>query len=555
MTKNVVFGKEAKDRLLEGVNILANAVTTTMGVGGRNVIFEDEYGNLRSTKDGVTVAKMVSNLKDPIQDFGARLIKDAAIKTADVAGDGTTTATLLTQYITNEAIKAVENGSNAVEVKRGVEQGLTYVLKELETYVSKISDEVDLQKVATLSANGDDELGKYISNAISSVGRDGIVAIEETKYGETRIEIVEGIQWKKGLLSPYFATDDKNSKCILDGGVEDVKILLYDKVISRKEEALPFLEYCLEFNKSLLIVAEDIVGEALSMMLMNKHGNNLKICPVKAAQYGDKRKEFLDDLAIITGAKLLRYDMGDSLHNFKGDYEKIESVLGNCRRVEVKGDVTTIIDSKGLEEDILKRTEEIKFKIENASSNYEREYLQDRLGNLVGAVAIVNVHARTDVELKERKDRAEDALFATYCALDEGVISGGGVPLLGISTIGNLEFSKMEFVNDYQKKGFEILLNACKQPFLKIMSNAGIENEELWKISNVLTLDKEGTVYDPLKKEFVNAFEYGIIDPVKVTKTALKNAVSVAGTVLLSECVINVEREAAPAVSPIIPEM
>ena len=552
MTKNVVFGKEAKDRLLEGVNILANAVTTTMGVGGRNVIFEDEYGNLRSTKDGVTVAKMVSNLKDPIQDFGARLIKDAAIKTADVAGDGTTTATLLTQYITNEAIKAVENGSNAVEVKRGVEQGLTYVLKELETYVSKISDEVDLQKVATLSANGDDELGKYISNAISSVGRDGIVAIEETKYGETRIEIVEGIQWKKGLLSPYFATDDKNSKCILDGGVEDVKILLYDKVISRKEEALPFLEYCLEFNKSLLIVAEDIVGEALSMMLMNKHGNNLKICPVKAAQYGDKRKEFLDDLSIITGAKLLKYDMGDSLHNFKGDSEKIESVLGNCRRVEVKGDVTTIIDSKGLEEDILKRTEEIKFKIENASSNYEKEYLQDRLGNLVGAVAIVNVHARTDVEMKERKDRAEDALFATYCALDEGVISGGGVPLFNISKLGNgAEF----FKNQHQKIGFDILLNACQQPFLKIMSNAGIVNEELWSITKDLLNEDFGTVYDPLKKEFVNAFENGIIDPVKVTKTALKNAVSVAGTVLLSECVINVEREAATAVSPIIPEM
>jgi len=553
MTKNVVFGKEAKDRLLEGVNILANAVTTTMGVGGRNVIFEDEYGNLRSTKDGVTVAKMVSNLKDPIQDFGARLIKDAAIKTADVAGDGTTTATLLTQYITNEAIKAVENGANAVEVKRGVEQGLTYVLKELETYVSKISDEEDLQKVATLSANGDDELGKYISNAISSVGRDGIVAIEETKYGETRIEIVEGIQWKKGLLSPYFATDDKNSKCILDGGVEDVKILLYDKVISRKEEALPFLEYCLEFNKSLLIVAEDIVGEALSMMLMNKHGNNLKICPVKAAQYGDKRKEFLDDLSIITGATLLKYDMGDSLHNFKGDSEKIESVLGNCRRVEVKGDVTTIIDSKGLEEDILKRTEEIKFKIENASSNYEREYLQDRLGNLVGAVAIVNVHARTDVEMKERKDRAEDALFATYCALDEGVISGGGVPLFNIGK--HFQDFEQDFKNQHQKIGFDILLNACQQPFLKIMSNAGIVNEELWDISKDLLNEDFGTVYDPLKKEFVNAFENGIIDPVKVTKTALKNAVSVAGTVLLSECVINVEREAASAVSPIIPEM
>ena len=547
MIKNVVFGKEAKQRLLEGVNILADAVTTTMGVGGRNVIFEDEYQNLRSTKDGVTVAKMISNLKDPIQDFGARLIKDAAIKTADIAGDGTTTATLLTQYITNEAIKAVEKGANAVEVKRGVEQGLEYVLKQLKEYVSEISTEEDLEKVATLSANGDKELGKYISNAISTVGRDGIVSIEETRYGETRIEIVEGIQWKKGLLSPYFATDDKNSKCVLD----DVKILLYDKVISKKEEALPFLEYCLQYNTSMLIVAEDIVGEALSMMLMNKHHNNLKICPVKAYQYGEKRKEFLQDLSIITGAKLLSYDMGDSLYSFKGDDEAINKILGECRRVEVKADVTTIIDSKGDEAEILARTQEIKYKIDNAKSPYEKEYLQDRLGNLVGAVAIVNVHARTDVELKERKDRAEDALFATYCALDEGVITGGGVPLLNISKLGN--FGE-EFKNEYQKIGFEILLNACQQPFNKIMSNAGISGEELWGITGEL-LQVDGIVFDPLKKEFVNAFENGIIDPVKVTKTALKHAVSVAGTVLLSECVINVEREDVKASSPIIPEM
>jgi len=552
MTKQVIFGKEAKDRLLEGVNIVANAVTTTMGVGGRNVVFEDEYQNLRSTKDGVTVAKMVRDLKDPVQDFGARLIKDAAIKTADIAGDGTTTATLLTQYITNEAIKAVQNGANAVEVKRGVEQGLEYVLDKLKNYVQDISEEKDLEKVATLSANGDVELGKYISNAISTVGRDGIVSIDETKYGETRMEIVEGIQWKRGLLSPYFATDDKNSKCILDGGTEDVKILLYDKVISRKEEALPFLEYCLQYNKSLLIVAEDIVGEALQMMLMNKHANNLKICPVKAYQYGEKRKEFLQDLAIITGAKLASYDMGDALHNFKNDDEKIEQYLGNCRRVEIKADVTTIIDSKGVEEDIIKRTEEIKYKIDNASSNYEKEYLQDRLGNLVGAVAIVNVHARTDVEMKERKDRAEDALFATYCALDEGVISGGGIPLFNISKLGNFG---QEFKNDFQKLGFEILLNACQQPFLKIMSNAGIVSEELWAITNELWNEDFGTVYDPLKKEFVNAFENGIIDPVKVTKTALKNAVSVAGTLLLTESVIFTEREEIKSSSPIIPEM
>ena len=455
MTKQVIFGKEAKDRLLEGVNIVANAVTTTMGIGGRNVVFDDEYGNLRSTKDGVTVAKMISDLKDPVQDFGARLIKAAAIKTANVAGDGTTTATLLTQYITNQAIKAVQNGANAVEVKRGVEKGLEFVLKNLKQYVSTISSQEDLEKVATLSANGDVEIGKYISEAINTVGRDGIVSIEETKFGETRIEIVEGIQWNKGLLSPYLANDDKNSKCVLD----DAKILLYDKVISRKEEILPILEYSLKYNKSMLIVAEDIVGEALSMILLNKNGNNLKICPVKADQFGEKRKEFLQDLAIITNAQLLSYDMGDSLMDFRNNDEGLEAVLGECRRVEVKSNVTTIIDSKGLESEIVKRGEEIKYKLDNAKSQYEKEYLQKRLGNLVGSVAIINIHAHTEVELKERKDRAEDALFATYCALDEGVINGGGVPLFIIANnYANIVLDN-EHKNEYQKIGFEILTN------------------------------------------------------------------------------------------------
>lgn len=544
MTKTVIFGKEAKDRLLKGVNIVADAVTTTMGVGGRNVVFEDDYMNLRSTKDGVTVAKMITNLLDPVEDFGAKLIKNAAIKTADVAGDGTTTATLLTQYIANTSVKAVQEGANAVELKRGVEQGLEYVLKELKSYSKPISSVEDLTKVATLSANGDNELGKYIAEAINKVGRDGIVSIEETRYGETRLEIVEGIQWKKGMISPYFATDDKNSKCILENGMDDVKVLLYDKTIGRKEEVIPFLNYSLETSSPILIVAEDIVGEALATLLMNKHKLGIKICAVKASQYGDKRKEFLQDLAIITGGKVVSFDLGEKLSDFEGQEKEVfEGFFGNCRRVEVKSEATTIIDSKGSEEKILERASEIKHKIENAESPFQREYLQDRLGTLVGAVAVVNVYGITDVELKERKDRAEDALFATYCALDEGVVTGGGVPLLGIANVGNLEFSKMNFVNEHQKKGFEILLNACKQPFSKIMSNAGIENEEFWKISNALMLDEEGTVYDPLKKEFVNAFENGIIDPFKVTKTALNNAVSVAGTILLTESVIYTERE------------
>lgn len=559
MPKHVVLEKEAKKRLLKGVHTVAKAVTATMGIGGRNVVFEDEYGSIRSTKDGVTVAKNINSLEDPIEDFGARLIKEAAVNTADVAGDGTTTSTLLTSYIAEKSIEAIEKGFNAVELKKGIDKGYEYVVKELDTFTIEINNESDLKKIATLSANGDEQIGELISSAIIKAGSDGVVTVEDSRYGDTRMETVVGVQFSKGLLSPYFANDDKNSKCTLDTyGDGNVKILLYDGVIGFKEQVAPILEYCLDKNIQLLIIAEDIVGEAIPMFIINKERNGIKVCPVKADQYGDKRKAFIEDIAIISGGTVISPDKGLDLRKFSKDYTQLENYLGEARRIEVKTNTTTIIDAQSDKTYVENRVKEIQYKLENSQSQYETQYYKDRLGSLFGSVTIVHVSGLTKVELKERKDRAEDALFATYCALSDGVISGGGVPLLLIKdryyTNRNLSFK-----NKHEEEGFKILLDACEQPFIKILYNAGID---LYPQLNLITLFKEWFkgniknllindlnkyngkyIYHPLTKEYIDAYESGILDPVKVTKTALQNAVSVAGTILLTEAVIYTEKQ------------
>ena len=518
MSKQViVIGSEARERLVNGINTLADAVTSTLGPNGRNVVYTDGQ-SVFSTKDGVTVAKNINYLEDPIEELGIKMIKQAAIKTADNTGDGTTTSTLLAQSMVNAGLNHLNNGSNAVEIKRGIDRAVKQLVESLRKELKEdISSEEQLEQVATISANNDPEIGKLIAEAMKKVGREGVVHVEESKTGETYLETVEGMQFERGYKSPYMVTDNNSMTAILN----DVYVLIIDKKVSQVKELLPVLESISQQNKSILVIAEDIEGEALAALIVNKARGILKSAAVKAPDFGDRRKLILEDIAILTGGQVISSEKGMKLEKFDSSW------LGQARSVTISKDTTTIVDGKGDETKIEARINELMEQIELAKTPFEKEKLQERLAKFVGGISIVHVGGNTETEVKERKDRFDDALHATKAAIEEGIVPGGGVALLHMRDL--IE------VNDI---GSQIVYEACSAPLKKILTNAGVEQEKVYQIMNDIKNETSWMGYDLQSEKVVNMKEAGIIDPAKVTRTALENAASVAGTILLTECTI-----------------
>lgn len=529
MTKEIKLGKEAREELKKGIDILANSVTATLGPNGRNVLL-DQYPNPPiSTKDGVTVAKHIE-VKDKFQNLGIQTLKAAATKTADKAGDGTTTSTLLAQSIANEGLDYLDKGFNAVEIKRGMDAAVKEVIDCLKSQISqKISSEEQLEQIASISANNDIEIGKLISSAIEKVGKDGVVHIESSKSGETYLETVEGMQLDRGYKSHFFVTDNDSMTCFL----EDALILIADHRFSNVKELLPILEKVSSEGKSLLIIAEDIDNEALATLIVNKGRGTLKVCAIKAPDFGDRRKLILEDVATLTGGVVFDKNKGMKLDRFSWEW------FGNARAVTVSKDQTTIVDGKGDENAILERTTSLQKQIDNATSPYEIEQLQTRLAKMSGGVSIIHVGGYNETEMQEKKDRVDDALHATKAALAEGIVPGGGSALLYAREAITTSKDNSNSFNT----GKEIIYRACGAPFHKILTNAGFGANDMFPI--LMEIGKLGEVGTKpyfgfnLKNETVdNMVELGIIDPTKVTRTALQNAASVAGTLLLTECAV-----------------
>ena len=518
MSKVIEFGPEARKKLANGIDKLANAVTSTLGPNGRNVVISKANEYPQSTKDGVTVAKSIS-LEDPIEELGVQMVKQAAIKTADNAGDGTTTSTLLAQEMVKAGLTYLNNGVNAVEVKRGIDKAVKEVIEHLQMKISEeISSEEQIIQIATISANNDSEIGSLIATAMEKVGRDGVVTIEESRTGETYLETVEGMQFDRGYKSPYFVTNNNTMQSIL----ERPKVLIYEKKLTQVKELLPLLEYMSQQNRPLLIVAEDLDGEALATLIVNKMRGLLKVCAVKAPDFGDRRTLIMEDIATLTGGTVVSPERGMKLEKFNMEW------LGECRLATVGKEETTIVDGAGDEEKIKTRVEDLQYQIEHAKSAFEVEKLQERLAKMVGGVAIVYVGGSTETEMKEKKDRVDDALHATKAAIEEGIVPGGGAALIharvGISDIGNI--------------GADIVYSACSAPLKKILSNAGYNQEDIFKAVNTISGGDYWCGWDLKAQDFTNMKEAGIIDPSKVTRTALQNAASVAGTILLTEAVV-----------------
>jgi chaperonin GroEL len=536
MSKKITFSDLARNNLATGVNKLADAVSATLGPAGRNVILEQDMGMPTSTKDGVTVAKSIE-LKDKVENLGAQIVKQASIKTGDQAGDGTTTSTLLAQSILNEGLNKIQAGSNVVDIKRGIDKAVKDVTEFLRKESKEVTDEEQLKQIATISANNDTEVGELIYTAMDKVGRDGVVTIEESKTGETYLETVEGMQFNRGYKSPYFVTDNNSMQAVL----QDPLILITDKRLNAIKELLPILEGASQQSKSLLVIADDIDGEALSTMVVNKMRGILPIVAVKAPEFGDRKKAMLEDIAILTGGTVISSEKGMRLDKFDPSW------LGKANKVTVGRDSTTIIDAKGDEDKIATRIDDIKNQVDNSNSPYEKEKLQERLASFIGGVAIVHVGGHTEVEMKEKKDRVDDALHATRAALEEGILPGGGVALLNgsmllVEQIGDLEGD--------QQTGYDIIISALERPFYKILENAGYTNDEIGDIEQ--RVKEEGSFwfgYNPREEDFFNMFKEGIIDPTKVTRLALENAASVAGTLLITEAVVtkNKDKKEAPA--------
>jgi chaperonin GroEL len=524
MSKIIETGSDSRTKLLSGVNQLANAVVTTLGPNGRNVVIAQQGGNLpTSTKDGVTVAKTVV-LKDPVENLGAQMVKQASIKTADNAGDGTTTATLLAKELISEGMNHtnLSQKHNAVAIKRGMDKTAREIVKHLKEMSTDIASEDQIKQVATISSNNDSEVGELIATAIDKVGREGVVTVEESKTHETTLETVEGMQFDRGYKSPYFVTDNSSMQAQLD----EPYILLYDGRINAVKDLLPILEAVSQQNKSLLIISEDIDGEALAAMIVNKMRNILKCCAVKAPDFGERRTHILEDIAVLTGGTVISKQKGMRLDKITFDQ------LGTARGVTIGKDKTTIVDGNGTEDTIVSRLEEIKDQIERSESHYATEQLQNRLAKMAGGVAIINVGGFTETEMKEKKDRVDDALHATRAALDEGIVAGGGVALL--EARHKLRTANSLICEGDETIGAEILLNAIEKPFIQILKNAGIDKYHA--ILAAVEHDFKG--YNIKTGEYVDMVEEGIIDPTKVTRTALENAVSVAGTMLITECTI-----------------
>jgi len=521
MSKIISFDREAKEKLQAGIDKVNKAVAVTMGPFGRNVLIEKEHGQVASTKDGVTVAKTIT-LEDPIENMAATVIKQAASKTVDQAGDGTTSSTVLANAIATQALNATSHAStNATQIKRGIEAAVKEVVAELKTMSVDITNEEQIKQIATLSANGDTEIGELVATAIDKVGRDGIVTVEESRSGETSLEIVEGLQFDRGYKSPYMVTDNNSMQAILT----DALVLLYDGKISAVKDLLPVLERVSSDNKSLLVIAEDIDGEALSTLIVNKMRGILKVVAVKAPDFGERRTLILEDIAAVTGGTLISPQKGMKLERFNMDW------FGKARTITVGKETTTIVDGKGNTDLIDTRISELKAQIDNSNSPYEVERLQDRLAKMVGGVAIINVGGGTEIEMKEKKDRIDDALQATKAALEEGIVPGAGMALV------NAKFSITDRDKTDFGKGKQIVFQSCNTPLKQILSNAG-ESYSEWYLKLLKVTDSK-SVPNINNGEMVDAFEAGIIDPTKVVRCALENAAHAAITLLMTECVIH----------------
>lgn len=516
-----VSGKELKEKLLSGIQKLNQAVSCTLGPGGRTVIFKDSSGETKISKDGVSIAKSFGELEDPIESMGANLVKQVSIKSANEAGDGTTTSTILATKMVEEGLTLIHQGVNAVAVKKQIDAAVEKAVKKIKAMAIDVSTEEQIKQVATISGNNDPEIGELIATAIEKVGREGVVTIEESKTGETQLEVVEGMQFDRGYKSPYFTTNNTTMQAVL----EDPYIFLYDGRISTAQELLQVLTKANSENKPVLIVAEDIGDEALATLIVNKMRGIVQVCAVKAPDFGERKTLIMEDIAILTGGQVLSKDKGHKLDKIAPN--QLGEFLGRARMVTVSKDETTIIDGKGDEISIANRSNEIKEQIEKATSFYEKEKLQERLGKLIGGVAIISVGGDSDIEIKEKKDRVEDALFATKAALSDGIVPGGGIVLYDV----------LDCAEDNNDKGLQIVSMACAAPFMKILENAG--NDKWYAAAHEIHTSKlKNATYDAKNGKVVDAFEAGIIDPAKVVITALKNAASVAGTILTTESVV-----------------
>jgi chaperonin GroEL len=522
--KDVRFGPDARDRILRGVDILANAVKITLGPKGRNVVLEKSYGAPRITKDGVTVAKEIE-LSDKFENLGAQLIREVASKTATLAGDGTTTATVLAQSIVREGVKAVAAGLNPMDLRRGIDKAVTAVVEELKKRTKKITTPSETAQVGTISANGEVEIGEMISKAMQKVGKEGVITVEEAKSIETELDVVEGMQFDRGYVSPYFITNPE--KMIVD--LESPYILIFEKKLSGLQALLPLLEAVVQTGKPLLIIAEDVEGEALATLVVNKLRGGLKVAAVKAPGFGDRRKAILEDIAILTGGQVISDDLGIKLETVTLE------MLGRTKKVLIEKETTTLIEGAGKKADISSRVAQIRVQSEETTSDYDREKLQERLAKLAGGVAIIRVGGASEVEVKERKDRVEDALHATRAAVEEGIVPGGGVALARASII----LGKVKFENEDQRVGIEIVRKAIQVPLRQIAENAGEDGAVV--AGKVLDKDEYAYGFDAQSAEFKDLVKAGIIDPTKVVRVALQDAASVAAMIITTEAGI-VER-------------
>jgi chaperonin GroEL len=532
--KELLFNTEARAKLKRGVDALAEAVKVTLGPKGRNVVIDKKFGSPTVTKDGVTVAKEVE-LSDPIENMGAQMVKEVATKTSDLAGDGTTTATVLAQAIFREGLKNVTAGANPMELKRGIDRAVEAVVEHLRTMSVPSAGKKEIAQVGSISANNDKEIGNLIAEAMEKVGKDGVITVEEAKGLETTLETVDGMQFDRGYLSPYFVTDPEKMEAVLD----DAYILIHDKKISAMKELLPVLEKVAQSGRPLLIIAEDVEGEALATLVVNKLRGTLKVVAVKAPGFGDRRKEMLRDIAVLTGGQVISEEVGFKLEN------ATLNDLGRAKRTVVDKDNTTVVDGKGKEGDISGRINEIKAAIDKSTSDYDREKLQERLAKLSGGVAVINVGAATETEMKEKKARVEDALHATRAAVEEGIVPGGGVALLRAQAA----LEKIRGTED-EKIGVEIVRRSLEEPIRMIAQNAGAEGSII--VAKVRESKDKNFGYNAATDNYEDLVKSGVIDPTKVTRTALQNAASIAGLLLTTECVVveKKEEKSAPAGGP-----
>jgi chaperonin GroEL len=535
MTAKVVkFSAEARDKMFRGVDILANAVKVTLGPKGRNVVLDKSFGAPRITKDGVTVAKEIE-LEDKFENMGAQMVREVAQKTSDKAGDGTTTATVLAQAIIREGSKSVAAGMNPMDLKRGIDIAVTAVIKDIEKRAKKVGSSAEVAQVGTISSNGDSKIGKMIAQAMQKVGNEGVITVEEAKSLDTEVDIVEGMQFDRGYLSPYFVTNAE--KMVAD--LEDAYILLHEKKLSALQALLPVLEAVVQSGKPLLIISEDVEGEALATLVVNKLRGGLKVAAVKAPGFGDRRKAMLEDIAVLTGGQLISEDLGIKLENVT------TAMLGKAKKVSIEKEKTTIVDGAGKKKDIEARVGQIKAQIEETTSDYDREKLQERLAKLAGGVAVIRVGGATEVEVKEKKDRVEDALNATRAAVEEGIVPGGGVALLRAKKA----VGKITNDNHDVQAGINIVLRSLEAPVRQIAENAGVEGSIV--VGKILENKSETFGYDAQREDYVDMVENGIIDPAKVVRTALQDAASVSSLLITTEAsVAELPKEKAPPPMP-----